>query len=98
MQGMELVQQHGNCLHSPRTEQDPHGKNISLEETQTDHIKQAQRLARAKSGMASEKVGYLEQDRRPANKANRAGTRGFRAPEVLLKCTAQTGGTSFMDA
>ncbi|KIM36088.1 hypothetical protein M413DRAFT_427965 [Hebeloma cylindrosporum] len=89
--GMELVQQHGHCLHSPRTEQDPHGKNVPLEETQTNHIKQAQRLARNKSGLPSEKVGYLEQDRRPVNKANRAGTRGFRAPEVLLKCTAQTG-------
>ena len=29
-------------------------------------------------------------DARPARRANRAGTRGFRAPEVLLKCTAQT--------
>ncbi|KAI9702159.1 MAG: hypothetical protein M1820_006241 [Bogoriella megaspora] len=29
-------------------------------------------------------------DSRPARRANRAGTRGFRAPEVLLKCTAQT--------
>ena len=29
---------------------------------------------------------------RPHSKANRAGTRGFRAPEVLLKCGSQTGG------
>jgi cell division control protein 7 len=29
---------------------------------------------------------------RPVSKANRAGTRGFRAPEVLLKCGEQTGG------
>lgn len=29
---------------------------------------------------------------RPVSKANRAGTRGFRAPEVLLKCNEQTGG------
>lgn len=29
---------------------------------------------------------------RPPVKANRAGTRGFRAPEVLLKCTVQTPG------
>ncbi|KAF8914428.1 hypothetical protein CPB84DRAFT_1759244 [Gymnopilus junonius] len=47
--------------------------------------------ARAKGALGAEKVGYPEQDRRPVNKANRAGTRGFRAPEVLLKCTAQTG-------
>ncbi|GAA96117.1 uncharacterized protein L969DRAFT_91572 [Mixia osmundae IAM 14324] len=38
------------------------------------------------------RVGYLKPDRdnRPAAKANRAGTRGFRAPEVLLKCPDQT--------
>ena len=29
---------------------------------------------------------------RPHTKANRAGTRGFRAPEVLLKCGDQSGG------
>jgi cell division control protein 7 len=29
---------------------------------------------------------------RPAARANRAGTRGFRAPEVLLKCPDQTVG------
>lgn len=34
--------------------------------------------------------GYPKQDSRPSRRANRAGTRGFRAPEVLLKCTAQT--------
>jgi cell division control protein 7 len=28
------------------------------------------------------------------SRANRAGTRGFRAPEVLLKCGDQTGGQS----
>ena len=28
--------------------------------------------------------------RRPSRRANRAGTRGFRAPEVLFKCTNQT--------
>ncbi|KFY08558.1 hypothetical protein V492_06124 [Pseudogymnoascus sp. VKM F-4246] len=35
-------------------------------------------------------VGYPKQDTRPSRRANRAGTRGFRAPEVLFKCTAQT--------
>ncbi|KAL9000824.1 MAG: hypothetical protein Q9169_000578 [Polycauliona sp. 2 TL-2023] len=34
--------------------------------------------------------GYPKSDQRPSRRANRAGTRGFRAPEVLLKCTAQT--------
>ncbi|KAL7747057.1 Cell division control protein 7 [Sorochytrium milnesiophthora] len=36
------------------------------------------------------KPGYLENDVRPALRANRAGTRGFRAPEVLLKVSHQT--------
>jgi cell division control protein 7 len=34
--------------------------------------------------------GYPVQDTRPSRRANRAGTRGFRAPEVLFKCTKQT--------
>ncbi|TKA78895.1 hypothetical protein B0A49_01660 [Cryomyces minteri] len=33
---------------------------------------------------------FPKNDNRPSRRANRAGTRGFRAPEVLLKCTAQT--------
>ncbi|GAM86527.1 hypothetical protein ANO11243_045410 [Dothideomycetidae sp. 11243] len=32
---------------------------------------------------------YPKEDQRHSRRANRAGTRGFRAPEVLLKCTAQ---------
>ncbi|WEW60384.1 Cell division control protein 7 [Emydomyces testavorans] len=34
--------------------------------------------------------GYPKNDSRPSRRANRAGTRGFRAPEVLFKCTSQT--------
>ncbi|ANZ73629.1 BA75_00875T0 [Komagataella pastoris] len=34
--------------------------------------------------------GYLKDDQRSSRRANRAGTRGFRAPEVLFKCTNQT--------
>lgn len=34
--------------------------------------------------------GYPRNDSRPSRRANRAGTRGFRAPEVLMKCTQQT--------
>lgn len=35
--------------------------------------------------------GYRKEDRRPNRRANRAGTRGFRAPEVLFRCFSQTG-------
>ncbi|RMD40115.1 hypothetical protein DV735_g5015, partial [Chaetothyriales sp. CBS 134920] len=34
--------------------------------------------------------GYPKQESRPSRRANRAGTRGFRAPEVLFKCTTQS--------
>lgn len=34
--------------------------------------------------------GYLKDDQRPSRRANRAGTRGFRAPEVLFKCANQS--------
>lgn len=34
--------------------------------------------------------GYPRNDNRPSRRANRAGTRGFRAPEVLFKCTEQS--------
>lgn len=34
--------------------------------------------------------GYPKNDTRPSRRANRAGTRGFRAPEVLFKCGNQT--------
>ena len=37
-----------------------------------------------------DRVGYLRSDPRPGVRANRAGTRGFRAPEVLFKCPDQT--------
>lgn len=35
-------------------------------------------------------TGYPKNDSRPSKRANRAGTRGFRAPEVLFKCASQT--------
>lgn len=52
-----------------------------------------------RGGLSSEEIppanilpttGYLKDDPRPGRRANRAGTRGFRAPEVLLKCPNQT--------
>ncbi|KAI1385155.1 kinase-like protein [Hypoxylon trugodes] len=39
---------------------------------------------------AGPQPGYPVNDTRPSRRANRAGTRGFRAPEVLFKCTEQT--------
>lgn len=43
-----------------------------------------------KSKRLTVKPSYPKQDQRPPRRANRAGTRGFRAPEVLFKCTNQS--------
>lgn len=42
------------------------------------------------NGQPPPRPTYPKDDHRSSRRANRAGTRGFRAPEVLLKCTAQT--------
>ena len=42
------------------------------------------------AGQPVPRPSYPNNDQRSSRRANRAGTRGFRAPEVLLKCTAQT--------
>lgn len=44
----------------------------------------------ANGGGGGGQHGYPKNDTRPSRRANRAGTRGFRAPEVLFKCTEQT--------
>lgn len=48
------------------------------------------RLRNALHSSAAPHAGYPKNDTRPSRRANRAGTRGFRAPEVLFKCTEQT--------
>ena len=99
---------HGHCLHTPASKSHPHGKKKSTKLIDVDLVKSMQREARVKSSWPSDRVGYPEKDLRwvsylfhishslmtirPHSKANRAGTRGFRAPEVLLKCSDQTGG------
>ncbi|KAF8621914.1 hypothetical protein AX15_007409 [Amanita polypyramis BW_CC] len=88
---IEPSQSHGICLHTPATKQYPHGRIRNRNELDFDIIKRAQKEARQKCTMPSDKVGYPMKDPRPISKANRAGTRGFRAPEVLLKCGDQTG-------
>jgi cell division control protein 7 len=49
-----------------------------------------QRLSNSVAAQAGPQQGYPKTDTRPSRRANRAGTRGFRAPEVLFKCTEQT--------
>jgi cell division control protein 7 len=49
-----------------------------------------QRINSSAASQAGPQQGYPKTDTRPSRRANRAGTRGFRAPEVLFKCTEQT--------
>ncbi|KAG6848438.1 hypothetical protein H0H93_016951, partial [Arthromyces matolae] len=80
---------HGACFHTGPSSDYPHGQ--VQRDVPGSIIRRAQQQAKEKSKLSSEKVGYPAQDTRPVSKANRAGTRGFRAPEVLLKCMQQTG-------
>jgi cell division control protein 7 len=48
------------------------------------------RIQNSVAAVSGPSVGYPKNDIRPSRRANRAGTRGFRAPEVLFKCTEQT--------
>lgn len=48
------------------------------------------RIQTSVAAVSGPSVGYPKNDSRPSRRANRAGTRGFRAPEVLFKCTDQT--------
>ncbi|RKF73079.1 Cell cycle serine/threonine-protein kinase hsk1 [Golovinomyces cichoracearum] len=56
-------------------------------ESQTERRR---RISHSVTATIGPPIGYLKNDPRPSRRANRAGTRGFRAPEVLLKCTDQT--------
>lgn len=47
-------------------------------------------IRRSTSSQRPPSIGYPKNDSRPSRRANRAGTRGFRAPEVLFKCTSQS--------
>ncbi|KAJ3572872.1 hypothetical protein NP233_g2811 [Leucocoprinus birnbaumii] len=81
----------GGCLHTGWSKGHPHGYNKTLSDDEKENVRRMQKLARGRNTAPAEKVGYPDKDTRPVSKANRAGTRGFRAPEVLLKCTEQTG-------
>lgn len=48
------------------------------------------RIEASRDVRQANQLGHPKNDNRPSRRANRAGTRGFRAPEVLFKCTAQT--------
>lgn len=62
-------------------------RHCICQDSPAERKRKIQNSAAAVSGPSS---GYPKNDSRPSRRANRAGTRGFRAPEVLFKCTEQT--------
>ncbi|KAI0306879.1 kinase-like protein [Multifurca ochricompacta] len=96
--GAEPQTHYGKCLHTAPTREHPHGRLRRAAEYNAEFVRKKQKDARMRSGWTSDRVGYLEKDTRPHSKANRAGTRGFRAPEVLLKCNEQTGAIDMWSA
>lgn len=91
---------HGHCHHTQPTREHPHGQNklvnkdIRSEKDNRAVERTAGVVREADRRMNDPKihVGYSTDEKRPMVRANRAGTRGFRAPEVLLKCQDQTTG------
>ncbi|KAI5450365.1 Cell division control protein 7 [Naganishia albida] len=76
------------CGHAAATYLKPHGYRAPQNAADASKIDQA--MYEAKKRMSAGRVGVRKEDPRPSARANRAGTRGFRAPEVLLKCPDQT--------
>lgn len=62
-------------------------KPCLCQDTAIDRRRRITNSVTANSGPSN---GYPKNDSRPSRRANRAGTRGFRAPEVLFKCTEQS--------
>lgn len=99
---LEQAEWRGKCHHTFPTAEHPHGEQSINHATHSTHLLPGGALARAdERGSAArgarggqmpppDRVGYLRSDPRPGVRANRAGTRGFRAPEVLFKCPDQT--------
>ncbi|KAG8819409.1 hypothetical protein FRC17_010463 [Serendipita sp. 399] len=77
------------CLHTGPSTDAPHGR-LKDGSKYSELLKKSLKASRSKSDMLPEYIGWPTDDTRPALKANRAGTRGFRAPEVLFKCVVQT--------
>lgn len=77
------------CRHTAPIHSAPHG--IMKDGVKWTNLhRKAIKQSRDRSELPAENVGWPTDDTRPVLKANRAGTRGFRAPEVLFKCMFQT--------
>ncbi|KAG9045696.1 hypothetical protein FS842_001119 [Serendipita sp. 407] len=82
-------QKETGCLHTGPSSEAPHGRPKDGPKY-NELLKRSLKASRTKSDMLPEYIGWPTDDTRPTLKANRAGTRGFRAPEVLFKCVVQT--------
>ncbi|CUA70151.1 cell division control protein 7 [Rhizoctonia solani] len=78
------------CLHTAPTKDKPHGSRTKQSNHELAVINRKITTVRKRAEGGSHNIGYKTEDHRPRVKANRAGTRGFRAPEVLFKCESQT--------
>lgn len=97
---LEAAEWRGKCHHTLPTPEHPHGEQCINHATHSSHLQPGGALSRTEDSTKyvargqpmgpPDRVGYLRNDPRPSVRANRAGTRGFRAPEVLLKCPDQT--------
>ncbi|GAA5826303.1 hypothetical protein JCM11251_007247 [Rhodosporidiobolus azoricus] len=91
--GEDVAPEEYDALYAIRPWRIPAGWHEELGKRHKEHQpfvkgwRSALEVARQK---AKQRPGVLKEDRRPSIRANRAGTRGFRAPEVLLKCPDQT--------
>ena len=81
-----LAEREGTDYHHCACCNEPPDRNRKI---QSSVYESTLRAAQA-TGQQPPRPAYPNNDQRSSRRANRAGTRGFRAPEVLLKCTAQT--------
>ena len=81
-----LAEREGTDWHTCLCQQDASTYRRKVQDSLYISIRHQYREA----GQAMPAPTYPKEDGRQSKRANRAGTRGFRAPEVLLKCTAQS--------
>lgn len=101
----DALEWRGKCHHSVPTDEHPFGRVQVNRNVFSSHLEAGGALhessksvvatssashGRTKTMGPPERIGILKEDSRQVVRANRAGTRGFRAPEVLYKCQDQT--------
>lgn len=96
----------GKCHHTCPTPEQPRGAVAINTDVYSVHTqpggeldpKRPRKAATMGPPQKVERVGYPKDEKRGGVRANRAGTRGFRAPEVLFKCQDQTAAVDVWSA